>query len=246
MAKRWTYNRAFWQRFLLEKSKLGTTRTFLSSNPGFSPPAGKEITVVRRIYGSSSTSLISQYLHKVCPSDWDIGVGSGGAASSNPTVPTKAPDLALRHGRRGRFWWRFRRHQHHGVFHRVHRIRSRTSVGPRRSCLAKQRRQLLDGRGCRHWLRRDANYVLHSKRRRRLGQRQFVFARFGWRKDVANHRVFVHVHSKGFDLPGSLWPSRQSVRGNGLIHRRSSDAPDFGANAVRLPSLQKASPVSRS
>ena len=63
----------------------------LDSNPGFSPPAGQAITVVRRIYGSSSTSLISQYLYKSCPSVWDIGVGKGGADSSNPTVPTKAP-----------------------------------------------------------------------------------------------------------------------------------------------------------
>ena len=51
----------------------------LDSNPGFSPPAGQAITVVRRIYGSSSTSLISQYLYKSCPSVWDIGVGKGGA-----------------------------------------------------------------------------------------------------------------------------------------------------------------------
>ena len=64
----------------------------LDSNPGFSPPAGQAITVVRRIYGSSSTSLISQYLYKSCPSVWDIGVGKGGADSSNPTVPTKPPD----------------------------------------------------------------------------------------------------------------------------------------------------------
>merc|ERR1712100_163955 len=63
----------------------------LDSNPGFSPPAGQAITVVRRIYGSSSTSLISQYLYKSCPSVWNIGVGKGGADSSNPTVPTKAP-----------------------------------------------------------------------------------------------------------------------------------------------------------
>ncbi|CAL6396686.1 unnamed protein product [Bathycoccus prasinos] len=78
-------------KIFTRKIKTWDHADILSSNPGFSPPAGKEITVVRRIYGSSSTSLISQYLHKVCPSDWDIGVGSGNAASSNPTVPTKAP-----------------------------------------------------------------------------------------------------------------------------------------------------------
>jgi len=55
----------------------------------------------------------------------------------------------------------------------------------------------------------------------------------GGEKTWPNHRVFVHVHSKGFDLPGSLWPSRQSVRGNGLIHRRSSDAP--GLRCKRRP-----------
>ena len=78
-------------KIFTRKIKTWDHADILSSNPGFSPPAGKEITVVRRIYGSSSTSLISQYLYKVCPSDWDIGVGSGNAASSNPTVPTKAP-----------------------------------------------------------------------------------------------------------------------------------------------------------
>ena len=78
-------------KIFTRKIKTWDHADILSSNPGFSPPAGKEITVVRRIYGSSSTSLISQYLHKVCPSDWDIGVGKGNALSSNPTVPTKAP-----------------------------------------------------------------------------------------------------------------------------------------------------------
>ena len=63
----------------------------LASNPGFSPPAGQKITVVRRIYGSSSTSLISAYLYKVCPNDWTIGVGGGNAAASNKSVPTAAP-----------------------------------------------------------------------------------------------------------------------------------------------------------
>jgi len=78
-------------KIFTRKIKTWDHADILSSNPGFSPPAGKEITVVRRIYGSSSTSLISQYLYKVCPSDWDIGVGKGNAASSNPTVPTNPP-----------------------------------------------------------------------------------------------------------------------------------------------------------
>jgi ABC-type phosphate transport system substrate-binding protein len=78
-------------KIFTRKIKTWDHADILSSNPGFSPPAGKEITVVRRIYGSSSTSLISQYLYKVCPSDWDIGVGKGNALSSNPTVPTDAP-----------------------------------------------------------------------------------------------------------------------------------------------------------
>jgi ABC-type phosphate transport system substrate-binding protein len=78
-------------KIFTRKIKTWDHADILDSNPGFAPPAGKEITVVRRIYGSSSTSLISQYLYKVCPSDWDIGVGSGNADSSNPTVPTKAP-----------------------------------------------------------------------------------------------------------------------------------------------------------
>lgn len=78
-------------KIFTRKIKTWDHTDILSSNPGFSPPSGKEITVVRRIYGSSSTSLISQYLYKVCPSDWDIGVGKGNAASSNPTVPTNPP-----------------------------------------------------------------------------------------------------------------------------------------------------------
>ena len=78
-------------KIFTRKIKTWDHTDILSSNPGFSPPSGKGITVVRRIYGSSSTSLISQYLYKVCPSDWDIGVGKGNAASSNPTVPTNPP-----------------------------------------------------------------------------------------------------------------------------------------------------------
>ena len=63
----------------------------LDVNPGFNPPAAKEIVVVRRIYGSSSTSLISQFLFKACPNEWTIGVGKGGADLSNKNVPAKAP-----------------------------------------------------------------------------------------------------------------------------------------------------------
>ena len=59
----------------------------LDSNPGFC--GGTH----RRSTHSSSTSLISQYLYKSCPSVWDIGVGKGEKVdSSNPTVPTKPPD----------------------------------------------------------------------------------------------------------------------------------------------------------
>ena len=54
-------------------------------------PAGQPITVVRRTYGSSSTSLTSQYLSGACSASWDIGVGKGNADSSNPSVPIGNP-----------------------------------------------------------------------------------------------------------------------------------------------------------
>jgi hypothetical protein len=54
-------------------------------------PAGQAINVVRRVYGSSSTALASQYLDDACPGLWDIGVGKGNADSSDPSVPTADP-----------------------------------------------------------------------------------------------------------------------------------------------------------
>ena len=46
-------------------------------------PSGQIINVVRRVYGSSSTALASEYLNDACPSStllpdgWTIGVGKG-------------------------------------------------------------------------------------------------------------------------------------------------------------------------
>jgi len=46
------------------------------------------IKAARRVLGSSSTSLMSQYLNLVCPDRWDIGVGKGGL---NKDGSMKAP-----------------------------------------------------------------------------------------------------------------------------------------------------------
>eukprot|EP00218_Dolichomastix_sp_CCMP3274_P004795 CAMPEP_0170161838 /NCGR_PEP_ID=MMETSP0033_2-20121228/76795_1 /TAXON_ID=195969 /ORGANISM="Dolichomastix tenuilepis, Strain CCMP3274" /LENGTH=532 /DNA_ID=CAMNT_0010399461 /DNA_START=423 /DNA_END=2021 /DNA_ORIENTATION=- len=63
----------------------------IALNPGLSVPQGQEIHVVRRVYGSSSTSLSSQYLDGACPGGWTIGVGKGNADSTDPSTPTAAP-----------------------------------------------------------------------------------------------------------------------------------------------------------
>jgi len=63
----------------------------LALNPGMVVPADQAINVVRRVYGSSSTKLASQYLSDACPGKWEIGVGKGNADSSNPSVPTADP-----------------------------------------------------------------------------------------------------------------------------------------------------------
>lgn len=60
-------------------------------NPGMVVPAGQPITVVRRTYGSSSTSLSTEYLDSACPGKWTIGVGSGNADASAPNVPIGNP-----------------------------------------------------------------------------------------------------------------------------------------------------------
>jgi len=60
-------------------------------------PSGQIINVVRRVYGSSSTALASEYLNDACPSStllpdgWTIGVGKGDADPSDPDVPTADP-----------------------------------------------------------------------------------------------------------------------------------------------------------
>jgi len=63
----------------------------MAQNPGLMFPKDSKINVVRRIYGSSSTSLTSEYLDLACPGQWKIGVGSGDAATTAPTIPTKDP-----------------------------------------------------------------------------------------------------------------------------------------------------------
>ena len=55
----------------------------------------------------------------------------------------------------------------------------------------------------------------------------------------ANHRVFVHVHSKGFKLLGSLWPSRKRFAEMVLSTEGQEMLPQFGI-AVPDTIMQKA------
>jgi len=62
----------------------------MAANPSLKVPAGQKITVVRRVFGSSSTSLATDWINKACPGTWKIGAGKGNADSATLT-PTKAP-----------------------------------------------------------------------------------------------------------------------------------------------------------
>jgi ABC-type phosphate transport system substrate-binding protein len=53
--------------------------------------AGKKIKVVRRVFGSSSTSITTGYLRKTCPQVWTSELTGKGDADKVTLEPTKAP-----------------------------------------------------------------------------------------------------------------------------------------------------------
>ncbi|KNC55071.1 ATP-binding cassette superfamily protein [Thecamonas trahens ATCC 50062] len=51
-------------------------------NPGLTVPAGAAITVVHRVFGSSSTSLLAEFLNAAAPSQWLVRSSGGDAVAA--------------------------------------------------------------------------------------------------------------------------------------------------------------------
>lgn len=59
----------------------------LAANPNLSVPAGAPFTVLHRVFGSSSTSLLSEFLHAGAPEDWTVRTSGGSPTGSTLVWP---------------------------------------------------------------------------------------------------------------------------------------------------------------